>query len=611
MDSDTQFIASRAWGESSGLTAQGNEPDKSLDRLWSVLANIAVLAHSRGLIGQMKRAGSSVNADETANYTRMTEAVEKVVKKRYDGPDLPQQAALWQIDAEGRPMSDASQPDRSPPSWIFHPSARQAGEFSDRAGLRYRLFELVDPPPAGQLGYTSSYSKTGLSVRVFTVPATTRWWAWGIGIVASALFVFGGFLAAKTGGTDGAIRGMLGDTARQYDIVLKLARNCVADQTLFPKLKRRACGFLDDGKGNYVIPAAVTAAAESPGQTTAAAPVPDAAPAAGAAPNAAPAKDVRAFGGTVGETLALIRKCLNVGLAIPAAEQKAPPPDADAAAADEAASCQLIARSAADLVPIKAEASFLDDLIAMVTGAKHVAGTRSILPQLVCALLGIAGLAVALGLGTKGRCMGIWIDKRYRVSLARAQVTLWTVVALAGFATIALYNIGLGAPVAFPAIPASIAAALGIAYASPVISALILNSKGLEGLTTIGGAGRDATDFANRGAFLSATSPILESRTYPSDASIADVFLGEQTSDANDVDISRLQNVILTATLVLGYLAMLIETVLSIPAEDILSGLPHLPEPGAAFAAVLLVSHATYLGTKAYKTSPGSSEAND
>ena len=149
------------------------------------------------------------------------------------------------------------------------------------------------------------------------------------------------------------------------------------------------------------MPAAVTAAAKAegaapptPGPAT---PTPAPAPAAAAAP--APAKssqqdpaisaagspvvkkDVRAFGDKVGETIALIRRCLNVGIAAPPAEGKpAAPSDADAtaAAADDAASCELVARSAGNLVTVKAKASFLDNIVATVLGAKNVAGARSI-----------------------------------------------------------------------------------------------------------------------------------------------------------------------------------------------------------------------------------------
>jgi hypothetical protein len=630
-DNDIDLLSSFVWGETGGLTAQGNEPDKTQDRLWSVLTYIAAKARPRGLLGQMKRAGSSVGIGETASYTRMREAVKKITEEKYDGPILPQQAALWQIDAEGRLLFDTGDAGRAPPSWIFQESTRQAGEFSNKAGVRFRLYELVDPPAAGQLGYVSSYTSTGLTIRTWTVPAGIRKVAWVIGIAASILFVLGGILATRTGRIDGAVRAQISNTDFQYDIVYQTANNCINDQKLFPKWKRSACGFIDDGNGKYVMPAAVTAAAKAegaapptPGPAT---PTPAPAPAAAAAP--APAKssqqdpaisaagspvvkkDVRAFGDKVGETIALIRRCLNVGIAAPPAEGKpAAPSDADAtaAAADDAASCELVARSAGNLVTVKAKASFLDNIVATVLGAKNVAGARSILLQLLCTTLGIAGLAIALGLGTKGRVDGIWIDERNRVSLARAQVTLWTIVALGGFATIALFNVGLGGPVAFPVIPGSIAAALGIAFASPMISALILNTKGLADVTTVGGSARDTKDFSDRGAFLAAPLSGLETRVDPTQASIADVFMGEKTSDAGDVDISRLQNVVLTVTLVLGYFAMLTEQLRAISPDSILSGLASLPDPGAAFTAVLLVSHATYLGTKAYKTNSASGE---
>ena len=93
--------------------------------------------------------------------------------------------------------------------------------------------------------------------------------------------------------------------------------------------------------------------------------------------------------------------------------------------------------------------------------AAGAAGIAKILFVVFLIFAAVTGVAIALGLGTKGRVDGIWIDERNRVSLARAQVTLWTIVALGGFATIALFNVGLGGPVAFPVIPGSIAAALG------------------------------------------------------------------------------------------------------------------------------------------------------
>ena len=85
-------------------------------------------------------------------YTRMREAVKKITEEKYDGPTLPQQAALWQIDAEGRLLFDTGDAGRAPPSWIFQESTRQAGEFSNKAGVRFRLYELVDPPGRRPVG---------------------------------------------------------------------------------------------------------------------------------------------------------------------------------------------------------------------------------------------------------------------------------------------------------------------------------------------------------------------------------------------------------------------------------------------------------------------------
>jgi hypothetical protein len=244
----------------------------------------------------------------------------------------------------------------------------------------------------------------------------------------------------------------------------------------------------------------------------------------------------------------------------------------------------------------------LDGFAHSLFGLKHLPDTGSVIVPLLAMTLGIAGLAIALGLGTKGRITGIWIDERNRVSLARAQVTLWTIVALGGFATIALYNVGLAVPVPFPQIPLSITAALGIAFASPMLSALILDKQTfadpkspLRLITSIGPMSSKATDLRDRE--VQADDFKVETRALPSEASLVDLFVGEHVADSGQIDISRLQNVVLTITLVLGYFAMLLRQLGGIPPE---SGLSSLPDPGASFTSVLLVSHVTYLGTKFY-----------
>jgi hypothetical protein len=246
-----------------------------------------------------------------------------------------------------------------------------------------------------------------------------------------------------------------------------------------------------------------------------------------------------------------------------------------------------------------------------VTGASSDAGSTSILVPFVTTLVGVVGLIVALGLGTVGRAAGVWIDTRNRVSLARAQVTLWTVVALGGYLVLAMFNIGfaaflqspegLGVYHAFPSIPGSIAAALGIATGSTMASALILPTK-MGADLTIQGADQN---LANRGApFFGNRSSGLDTRDAPALASLADIFMGEENANANTVDVSRLQNVMITITLVFGFFSLLAEMMSNISMSTMLTAhgpiFSALPDPGASFTWLLAISHATYLLAKAH-----------
>jgi hypothetical protein len=310
--------------------------------------------------------------------------------------------------------------------------------------------------------------------------------AWVVGGISALLFLVGGISAVWSGQGDGVARVEIKNVDTQYLIVDKLADNCIADQALFPNVKPSICNFLADGNGKYVKPSpAPVQAAAPPAPTPAAASLiqtPEATPPTptpAAAPSAPPPKTVVPYNRRVGQAIVTIRNCLSLAVATESNGQPASLPSGADAASGQAASCELVARSAADagLISATPPKSFLDGLVSSIMGRHNVPGTRSIIVQLLALTLGIAGLAIALGLGTKGRIAGIWIDERNRVSLARAQVTLWTIVALSGFAAIALFNVGLGGPTAFPQIPASIAAALGIAFSSPMISALIPNTK--------------------------------------------------------------------------------------------------------------------------------------
>jgi hypothetical protein len=198
------------------------------------------------------------------------------------------------------------------------------------------------------------------------------------------------------------------------------------------------------------------------------------------------------------------------------------------------------------------------------------------------------------------------------VSLARAQVTLWTVLALGGYLVLASFNIGfagflqsaqgLATYHAFPGIPTSIAAVLGIATGSTMLSSLILSTKDKGPTLAIPGASQD---LANRGTpFLGNQSSGLDKRASPALASMADIFMGEENADADTVDVSRLQNVMITITLVFGFFSLVAQMMSNISMMTMLSAhdaiFSQLPDPGASFTGLLAVSHATYLVSKAH-----------
>ena len=252
---------------------------------------------------------------------------------------------------------------------------------------------------------------------------------------------------------------------------------------------------------------------------------------------------------------------------------------------------------------------------AYLTGVKADAGSSSIALPFLITVVGIGSLIIALGLGTKGRVAGVWIDTRNRVSLARAQVTLWTVVALSGYLILSMFNVGfaefLASPQhladynAFPAIPGSIIAALGIATGSTMLSPLILGTKDVNN----SGLVFQEQDLKRRGVpfFGNATSGLDKNDTAKF-ASLADIFMGEEEANADTVDISRLQNVTITIALVLSFFYFLLEEMSNIKIPAILSAnnaiFDTLPPLGTTFASLLAVSHATYLVAKAYDKNP-------
>lgn len=556
------------WGETSDVAPRDGAV-QTTKRLHAVVAKLGALAKKRGLEKKLRSlAPPRVGTPEATRYEAMRAAVDEVEAGTYGGAALPARAALLEVSATGAPRIETPLPNSA--SWILDSGVASGGEFvvgDGSDGRIFRLFETDKVPAEDELPFVSGVTGSGLPEPVVVNP--WRRFAWFLGIAAAVIFVIGATMSVWSGRSMSGARNILQTTSPsvQYGLIAEVASRCAEDFRVFPNGKQAAvCAKVLD-KGKVPELDRTTNRIAWPDQAKAATVLDDA--------KACPADPSR-------------DGCSTIWRAAVALDQ------------DETWKASVF--------------EFARTFTTYVTGTDPAYGSTSIVFPFMLLVGGIAGLIIALGLGTKQRVAGVWIDTRNRISLARAQVTMWTAVALAGYAAFALFNIGFAGIVgagdiarfaAFPAIPASVAAALGIAAISPMISALILPTKDSSGKNVDFAVGDAGTDLRRRGTpFFGAESEGLDRRASPSMASIADIFMGEEKANVDTVDVSRLQNVVITVTLVMGFFSLLIEMTSSIGATTMIGAkgavFTSLPELGATFTSLLFVSHATYLIAKAH-----------
>ena len=258
----------------------------------------------------------------------------------------------------------------------------------------------------------------------------------------------------------------------------------------------------------------------------------------------------------------------------------------------------------------------------------HVREQVSLMWPLATSTLAVLLLILSAGIALKGLFFGAIIDNRNRFSLSRLQQLSWTVVLFGGFTILGVFNIALLADFArdvgqlqafadlsnaaapelelvglFPSMDPALWAVLGITVAvSPYISKHILTQKAIpEGAKT---------DVRNVEARVVKPDP-LDQRPAPVQARWADLFTGEGKANAKQVDVSRLQHLVITLLLLGGYVVLLVEFVRTLDATAImmavLTGAPifaAMPPVDATFVGLLAISHVGYLAFKAMPSSP-------
>jgi hypothetical protein len=234
-------------------------------------------------------------------------------------------------------------------------------------------------------------------------------------------------------------------------------------------------------------------------------------------------------------------------------------------------------------------------------------------------------LAIAVGYGVLGRPLGLFIDKRNRMSLTRIQFAVWLVILLGGLASYALYNVGfwgenlsrIRGGVAYladigksdqklsnwsnalsglleyvPNMDAALWALIGISGGTAVVSSLIMK----PGTPTAPGAGT---------RIMPARRTRVASNRDPKEAQLADIVYGETEEDDGVVDSTRVQAVVITGVLAAIFVNLLLEAGQRIGGLAITEAVntgtqvfASMPPAGSTFLWLLGISHGTLVGGK-------------
>jgi hypothetical protein len=219
---------------------------------------------------------------------------------------------------------------------------------------------------------------------------------------------------------------------------------------------------------------------------------------------------------------------------------------------------------------------------------------------------------LVVGHGVTGRWRGALISETNRMSLSRLQLLLWTILVVATFIAMALFNLqGEQVEPLTIKLPGELWIILGISATSLVGSPLLLAPKAAAGSSNQMALSRTRTLLGEKPVDTSgnrittddeskvvAIGQLLANKSID-DASWGDVFKGDEVGNGAHLDLSKLQMFFFTLIIVLAY-AVAIGQVFEAAATKV-DAFPVL-DPGVL--ALLGISHAGYLANKAVPHTP-------
>jgi hypothetical protein len=215
----------------------------------------------------------------------------------------------------------------------------------------------------------------------------------------------------------------------------------------------------------------------------------------------------------------------------------------------------------------------------------------------------LACFCILLGLWLMKLPLGIFLSNRNLMSLSRLQLVVWTVVIFSGYLVVLMQRIlhHVYHPLDIN-IDSNLWAALGISLASFVATPIVLNGKmqnnpSAQSVQAAGIALQEAPQAIQQNA-----QGTLYVNPSPADASVSDMFQGDEIGNTAYVDISKVQMFLLTIFIVAAYCNDLGHFLAGFDASlrgvDF-TNLNGLPPFSTSEVQLLGVSHAGYLTFKA------------
>lgn len=190
-----------------------------------------------------------------------------------------------------------------------------------------------------------------------------------------------------------------------------------------------------------------------------------------------------------------------------------------------------------------------------------------------------------LGLSINKRLFVVLIDSRGKMSLSRLQLSHWTILIVS-----TLFSVSITYNTMNIIIPTEIWALMGISLGSAVSAGIAKGVKSVQ---------EPSESFLNKNALTQNHIGLLHANTDIKNAKIIDIFKGDEVSEFEYIDISKVQMFFFTLAAWMGYAS----TIYSYEFSDE-AGLITFPMLSTGIVTLIGVSHTGYIAIKASDKTP-------